>query len=215
MLNVKAKVKNYPQFKKDLKKDEDRTYKAAMDAARIVGYWLKNRLQKEIIEGAPGGQPFRQLSYVSKISRRWESLYGSQLWGRTNIPHSPDSPLRALAIPIRYEAQQFPDKMRVRVGVTKFKGVSGSWRKIFYKQQEGFSMVVERREHFRKMQYETIRQYFYRIPPEIGEEKIAFKKLYLHVPPRKIIDPFWRKYQKPAYQKIKESFEAKMAGKRV
>lgn len=205
MFSVNAKIRNIEKFWKEIRTSDDRVEKAGINAVKIELYRLRTALQQYILAG-PKGPPMRQ---ISQLSRAYQAAFGSKLWSKTGFPTPgrTDPALRALAIPVRYEAKKIGDKLRGRVGVIKTKSVSSSWRKILHKQQTGFTVPLT----------EELREYFATFPPEIGGKPIFFKeeKTHLTVPPRKIIGPFWRKQQGIAYANIKRNFEAKMAGKFV
>lgn len=205
MFKIQAKIKNIEKFWKEIRTYDDRVEKAGINAVKIELYRLRTELQLYLIS-LPGGPPMKE---ISKLSREYQAAFGSKLWGKTAIPkpNRDDPALRAIAIPVRYETKKIGDKLRGRVGVTKDKSVSASWRKILFKQTEGFKVPLT----------DELREYFATFPPEIGEKPIFFReeKKYLNVPPRKIIGPFWRKQQGIAYANIKRNFDAKMAGKYV
>jgi len=211
--NIKIAFKNIQKFKQDIRNYEKKVYRAASSAAKIEGFKLRELLQWEIITGTPGGQPFKPMRRISKLSRKYQAIYGSRLWDRTKIPapHFEAPALRALAIPVRYEAKEYPEKIKIKVGILKDKTTSGSWRKIAYKQQEGFKVELT----------PLVRKAFATWPLKLAEtgkpHGIYFpkSKTHLNVPARPVIEPFWRKYQKIAYQNIKKNFEQKMAGKYV
>lgn len=198
MMKIRASIKNLQGFYKKIKTYDDRVGKAAQAAVRIEGYRLKTSLEQEILRG-PKGPPMR---HISQLSRQYQADYGSKLWQKTGFPRPgmTDPPLRAMAIPVKYEAKQMGDKFRLRVGVVKNKSVSSSWRKILHKQQEGFTVSLTK----------ELREYFANLGVFFKKEKT-----HLTVPPRKIIGPFWKRQQGVAYANIKKNFEAKMAGKFV
>lgn len=213
MFNVRVAFKNIQKFKKEIRDYEKKVFRAASSAAKIEGFRLRELLQWDIIRGAPGDQPFRPMRRISQLSRKYQAIYGSRLWDKTKIPSpSFDAPaLRALAIPIRYEAKEYPEKIKVKVGILKNKATSNSWRKIAYKQQEGFKVELTA----------LVRKAFATWPLKLAEggkpHGIYFPKhkTHLNVPARPVIEPFWRKYQRIAYRNIKKNFELKMAGKYV
>lgn len=214
MIGIKTKIKNLNKFYRELKTFDDRIEKARIDAVKIEGYRLKTALQQEILSGAPGGKHFAPMRRISQLSRKYQAMYGSRLWDKTGIPKPgmTDPALRALAIPVRYEAKKMGDNFRVRVGYVKSKGVSESWRKIAHKQQTGFTVPLT----------PLVRQAFATWPRKLAQpghkpKGIYFppEKTHLRVPARSIIGPFWRRQQSIAYANIKHNFEAKVMGKYV
>ena len=214
MFTIRAKLKNINKFYKEIKGYDNKISKARINAVKIEGYRLKLALQQELLAGTPGGQKFPPMRRISQLSRQYQAMHGSRLWDKTHIPKPgmDDPALRALAIPVRYEAKKMGDDYRVRVGYVKSKGVSESWRKIAYKQQEGFTVPLT----------PLVRKAFATWPRMIAQEGHKPKSIYfpkekthLRVPSRQIIGPFWRRQQNIAYHNIKRNFEAKMAGKHV
>lgn len=198
MFKIQAKIKNLQGFYKQIKGFDDKVDRAAQASVRIEGYRLKTSLEQYILRG-PEGPPMRE---ISQLSRQYQAAFGSKLWSKTGFPRPgmSDPALRAMAIPVRYEAKKMGDNLRVRVGVVKNKSVSSSWRKILHKQQTGFQISLT----------QELREYFANLGVFFKKEKQS-----LTVPPRKIIGPFWRKQQNVAYANIKRNFETKMAGKYV
>lgn len=214
MINIKASIRNINKFYREIKNYDDKVYKASINAVKIEGYRLKQSLQSELIAGAPGGAKFSPMRRISQLSRQYQAIYGSRLWDKTAIPKPgmDDPALRALAIPVRYEAKKTNESFKVQVGYVKQKSVSDSWRKIAVKQQEGFTVPLT----------PLVRKAFATWPRLMAQEGHKPKGIYfpkdktsLRVPPRRIIEPFWRKQQLVAYANIKKNFEAKMAGKYV
>ena len=214
MIGIQAKIKNINKFYRDLKTYDDRINKARINAVKIEGYRLKLALQQEILAGAPGGKPFSPMRRISQLSRQYQAMYGSRLWDKTHIPKPgmTDPALRALAIPVRYEAKKAGDNFKVQVGYVKAKGVSDSWRRIAYKQQTGFTVPLT----------PLVRQAFATWPRKMAQaghkpKGIYFpkEKTHLRVPGRDIISSFWRRQQNIAYHNIKRNFEAKVMGKYI
>lgn len=213
---IQAVIKNMKKFQADIKREDQRTYKNSITATKIEGYRLKNVLSEEIIAGRPGGQAFKAMRKISQLSRQYQAMYGSKLWRRTKIPapQMGDPPLRSLAISgnVRYKFVRQEEQFSAKVGFLKKRSGKSTWQRIAQRQQEGFTIPLT----------DKLREAFATWPKKMASAGKASKGIYfpkekthLVVPPRNVIEPFWRKYQRKAYENIKRNFEAKMAGKRV
>lgn len=87
-------------FQSELNAADAQRRKAAQTAVRIEGYRLTKVLKTEIKAGAPGGVKFKALSVIARKMGRGENR----------------TPLKRLAIPVRYWVEQTGDRYGVSVG---------------------------------------------------------------------------------------------------
>lgn len=192
-------IKNLRQFKKDLERDQRQIEKAGHTAARVEGYRLSSELKTEIKAGAPGGRKFSPLTEIARRMRR--------PMNRT--------PLKRLAIPVRYAARMTGQGFEVAVGFVdpgRGKALSKSWKRIAIEQQEGFT----------RSPAQTRRLAIIRTAARLGKRARGRQKLFLRkstrrfkTPGRPIIDPFWMAHKNEAKRNIRYNFERKMAGERI
>lgn len=194
MLNVTTK--GFANLERILKTESARQEKALNTAVKVEGYRLMRLLKKQIRAGAPGGQKFPDLTYLSRV---WTG--GSRL--------GPNKPLKRLAVAVRYFVQNLP--FEFRVGWTGPK-VSKSWKRIAKLQQEGFIRPVT----------QSLRKSFARSGSAMPIRSKA--KIYMFLrkstktfktPARPIIDPFWRSEKGRAWRNIRRNYQLKLQGRRI
>lgn len=196
---IKAFIQAPQKFYQELERADKARIKNAQVAVKVEGFRLRKLLQAEIRAGAPGGRVFAPLTELARRSRR---------------PSDRDKPaLFRLALAVRYTVSQGPNDMKMEIGFTGPR-VSGTWKGIATRQQEGFTFSAEERRRTGS----THRSYLARLGHAEGtEQSFALKAATttLHVPPRPIIEPFWMKYQARAWRNIEQNFERKMRGERI
>lgn len=199
MTLFKLAIKNLRKFKKDIEADEKQVIKAAHTAVKVEGFRLSKLLKEQIKEGAPGGRPFSPLSEIAKRMRR--------PMNRT--------PLRRLAIAVRYAARKKSGGLGVEVGFVdpgRGKALSKSWKRIAEQQQKGFTRPIT------AIRRRSILLTAMRLGKRAkGRQYLFLKKTteQFTTPARPIIAPFWIAHRSEAEAKIKSNFERKMAGQRI
>ena len=194
-----------------LKAQKKEAAKNQVTAVRVEGFRLKNLLQKEIRQGAPGGRRFAPLSYISRRLVKQIEIYG----GRTERQSPNRKPLARLAHGIRYNvATTNPFKMMVGF-VQPGRGsssVSKSWRRLAKYHQTGFSHAVS----------DSLRRLIVWRGGMLGSMEGQQTPFFLRrttrqfkTPGRAIVDPFWQAHKNTARKNISKNFKAKMAGKRI
>ncbi|MDA3835209.1 MAG: hypothetical protein PF495_17630, partial [Spirochaetales bacterium] len=186
--------------------DKSKELRKATDIAlRREGFLLAQELKKEIRKRISPG--------LSSIARR--KLGTGRFTSR--------KPFTGLAgtkgsgggvIPIRYNPTREGSRLGVEIGMvdTKQEKISKSWKRIFIKQQEGFSQNISERQ----------RQYLIGIGANISKRS-KFRKYFfllkktktLKTPARPVVDPFWQKWQSRSMQRLSDNFNKKMAGERI
>jgi len=194
-----------------LKAEKNEAEKAQVTAVRVEGFRLKNLLQKEIQQGAPGGRTFAPLSFIARRLVRQIEVYG----GRTERQSPNRKPLARLVHGIRYNiATANPFKMMVGF-VQPGRGphsVSKSWRRLAQYHQTGFPSTVS----------DSLRRLIVwrggMLGSMEGQQTPFFLKRATHqfrTPARPIVDPFWQTHKNTALENISKNFRLKMAGKRI
>lgn len=184
---------------------------AQATAMRVEGYRLKNLLQKEIQQGAPGGKRFAPLSYIARRLVKQVAVSG----GRTERQSPNRNPLARLVHGIRYNVSNSgPFKMAIGF-VQPGRGpnsVSKSWRRLAQYHQGGFSSTVS----------ESLRRLIVwrggMLGSVDGGRTPFFLKRETHIfrtPARPMVDPFWAAHKNTALKNIAKNFKLKMAGKRI
>jgi len=224
-----------------LDKANENAQKAYNTALRVEGSRLKNLLQKEIREGAPGGIRFLPLSYLSRYH-----------WKRPNR-----NPLESLAKGVRYDVNPrppyavavgfvgpmtwsdadlglgyegvrvnhySPQKVRnaslnpLGRGITRSNISSKRWRNLALMHQKGFSREISARQRwwFIRRGSDLIKH------SGVDREDITQTPFFLkkttktfRTPARPIITPFWQAHQTAARANIRKNFKRKMAGERI
>jgi hypothetical protein len=186
--------------------DKSKELRKATDIAlRREGFLLAQELKKEIRKGISPG--------LSSIARR--KIGTGRFTSR--------KPFTGLAstkkggggiIPIRYNPIQEGNRLGVEIGMvdTRQEKMSKSWKRIFVKQQEGFSQTITKSQ----------RRYLVSIGAGIGKRSKFRQHFFLKkgtttfkTPARPVIDPFWQKWQSRSMQRLSDNFHKKMAGERI
>lgn len=218
-------VKGISEIIRHLERTEMQNLRDVNSAFRIEGFRLKNLLQKQIREGAPGGKPFQPLSI---LSRYW----GGRKRGRTA------KPLSRLAYGVRYYVPNTSEP-RLQVGYVGpvsrsevaamtntglrfssmggFRGIqeskmtSASWRRIASKHQAGFTRVISpaQRGSMWHSADEVPRRYA-KVFAGAANTRYTFTS-----PSRPIIDPFWAQQEAQTVRNIKSNYYRLSAGMRV
>lgn len=215
MINISSNIK---KFRRQWKNESEKGIKAAKIAVKSEGYDLKRLLQDEVRKGQPGGKGLSPLTELAKRSRKYYGVRGSSIIREgglnllTNLAPRDKPPLYMLSFSIRYVIEETSKRFKMYVGWIGPK-VSGSWKWIAERQQEGMTINVDEPPNpWSKLGRAgvTYREYFKMLGiPLAGHTK------RLHVPGRKIIEPFWTKHRRSAMKNIKQKFEDKMKGKIV
>lgn len=218
-------VKGVSDTIKALERAEMQNLRDVNSAFRIEGFRLKNLLQKQIRDGAPGGKTFSPLSI---LSRYW----GGRKRGRK------DRPLHRLALGVRYYVPNTAEP-RLQVGYVGptsrsevesmtntgfrlssrggFRGLqeskmtSKSWRRIAAIHQEGFTRIIS----------EAQRASMWHAADEVprGYAKVfagtANRRWAFDTPSRLIIDPFWAQQKSQTISNIKSNYYRLSAGMKV
>ena len=182
-------LKKLQKYLDQASKAED---KALQTAIKVEGFKLRKKLQKEIRQGAPGGQKFDPLSFIRRKT------------GRTT------KPLRRLAIAVRYFIPS-TKPFEMHIGWTG-RGVSKKWKYLAKSLQEGFTKPVTEKQ----------RKYFRVLGGQLTKRSKVRKYLFLKettthltTPARPILDPFWRAYREQAWRNIKKNYQRKISGERI
>ncbi|HCY86664.1 MAG TPA: hypothetical protein DHV36_16145 [Desulfobacteraceae bacterium] len=236
-----ASIKGVKAVDRYLVKEEARAQKARNTALRVEGYRLKNLLQKEIRQGAPGGRQFTPLSWIARrIWRRPNRKPLDQLSKGVRYDVNPREPY-AVAVgfvgPMTWSEadlglgyvgrrvnQYSPDLLRdeslnpLRRGISRSNISSKKWRRLADMHQEGFTHEISPRKRWWIINRGAglIKR------SSFGREDIADTPFFLRkntrrftTPARKIIGPFWQAHEMPARRNIKRNFKAKLAGRRI
>lgn len=219
MIAGEALIVGAAHLKKNL--DEyDRSMVRNMNTAfRVVGYRLKNKLQKEIRAGAPGGSKFSPLTVIASKwfhKRRKSSALARLAFGvRYHIPNTPTPILQVgFVSPITVAEQLKMGRSGVKFG--KYKGspvgaiTHKSWRWLAELHQRGFKKNVT----------DAMRFSLYRRADEVrGTEreylKIKESTTKFETDPRPIINPFWEDSRRDTIRDIRVNWERKMRGERI
>lgn len=200
-MKVALIFKNLREFRQDLKKEDLRRKKSAYTATRVEAFRLTKELKAEIRGGSPGGQTFDPLSEIAR---------------RTSGKGLKRSPLKRLAIPVRYAVSKTGDNTVISIGYVdpgRGPGVSKSWKRIAEFQQTGGMVRIpeERRGALAEIGARLQR----RRKPEARFFFLRKGTTQFRVPPRPIIEPFWRAHENEAFRNIKANFKRKMKGERI
>lgn len=192
---ISMMVQNMAEVRTWLKTSKGKEIKTLQTAMKVEGYRLMRLLKTEIKGASPGGKTFAPLTELAK---------------RTTARRSKGSPLKRLAIPVRYNVRpQEPYTVEIGYVDTRRGRISKSWKKIAEAVQEGRTFPVTDR----------LRAYLGMVgaPHKKGEQSYVLKKATktLKIPSRPIILPFWRAHEREAFQKIKINYERKMRGERI
>jgi len=209
---------HFQQFLRDLDRANQERVSAGTSAVKKVGYDLWKSMRREIRAGAPGGGSLTPLREISQRGRRHKPLSalqhavryrksGSGLGFHMEIGAGIDTRAERRA---SMEPSFFSSAGREWAD----KGLSASWASIFIRQQSGFTTPVT--PAFRKYLFnigDNLRgkrgrllgraRYFF-----LSKGTTTFK-----IPPRDIVDTFWRAHRPGVPSALSSHFEAKLRGK--
>ncbi len=194
-------IKEIDKFFSQLEIEHRRFVKTAFSVVRVEGFNQKKKLQEEIKMGAPGGVPFKPLTWLAKIMR--ERRYGHYIPGGKTTQDILGKtvgwpPLYRTFHGIRYNVT-FPEKksMNFQFGFGTPRS-SVQWRRLARMQQEGFTTPVTN-----KMRMDFAMK---------AGVALSSRTTQLVTPARDIITPFWEKHQSEMWRNIKQNFEIKSQG---
>jgi len=195
-------LKGLKSTRNRLKSRQQASKKAMTTAARVEAFRMKNKLQRQLRQGSPGGRTLHPLSY---IARRLSRKSGS--------PNR--KPLSKLAFAVRY-AVDYSKDFSVKVGFVQPNygkhTLSDSWRRIIKNLQEGFDRPISEKQ----------RRFIVSRGEELGHIEGGTTPFFLRkttqrfkTPRRKIVQPFWRGEQREALRNIRSNYRRKMRGERI
>lgn len=188
-----------------------RSKKSQDTSMKIEAFRLKNKLQKDLRQGTPGGKRFAPLSY---IARRLNSQ--TQIMGGVTRRQNPNrAPLARLAQGVRYAVKRGKN-FAVEVGfIQPGQGshkVSKSLRDLAAIHQAGFMRNITQRQ----------REYILYRGGTLGKIAGGATPFFLRkstrqfrTPARKIITPFWSAEKRNAMKNIRNNYRKKMKGQRI
>ena len=190
---LQLKTSGFEYLKKTLKTESKRQEKAMNTAVKVEGFRLMRLLKKQIQAGAPGGQKFHPLTFLSRA------------WGSKRL--RPNKPLRRLAIAVRYHVRE-KSPLEMHIGWVGPR-TSKSWKRIAKLHQEGFESSVSdrRRAFFASRGYGMSKRGMARRYMFLRKSTTRFK-----TPARPILDPFWRAEKDRTWRNIQKNYRQKMKG---
>ena len=224
MIAGEAVIKGVLDLKKNLDKYEFSMAKNMNTAFRVTGYRLKNKLQKEIRAGAPGGSKFSPLTVIASRwfytkRRKSGALARLAIGVRYHIPNT-ITPLLQVGFvgPTNYREyiEMVNSGFKFGNSGTSYRGLdpknmtSKSWRRLADIHQRGFKKNVT----------EPMRLSLYRWADKVrGPDSRYFRikksTTQFENTPRLIIDPFWDNNRDDAIKEIRVNWERKMRGERI
>jgi hypothetical protein len=183
------------------------TQKALNTAMRRQGFLLRQKLQEEIREGAPGGLTFEPWRYITlwHTENKKKILTGAARWS--------GGPLRRLGGRwIRYHVES-NEPFVLKIG---WVGVPGNIKKRAAQHQQGFTSPVSSRLRRILIQRGIKRKEIEGdLPKGMGVARYHFLKkstTTFRTPARPVIEPFWRAHKAESWQNIRKNFRLKMRG---
>ena len=130
---------NMVNFEREFKADGEFAQKASKDAAKIESFRLMRLMRKEIRQGAPGGNKFKDMRVISKAtqSRMWGPTYGA----KKGILSAIDKPLYMLSKVAEYRVADKGLPFHTEIGFLGYR-FSNTWKNIAMKQQTGQTIPV-------------------------------------------------------------------------
>jgi hypothetical protein len=222
---IDVAVKGMKQVLRNLDKAELQNIRDVNTAFRIEGLRLKNLLQRQIRDGAPGGQHFADRTLLSKY------------WGGRRRPRN-NPPLNRLAYGVRYYVPNTVEP-RLQVGYVGpvsrsevaamtnsglrlsssggFRGIqarnmtSKSWRRLAQIHQEGFERIVSPAQRASLWSAaDTVPERIARIFAGAASRRYVFE-----TPARRIIDPFWEQQKHITPRNVRRNYYKLSAGMKV
>lgn len=202
--------------------------KAAHTAVRAEGFRLMKLMKAQIKAGSPGGAAFKALSVIAGRGRTSVGIFKSTGFAGIKGIGAPSgkTPLKRLAIPVRYWDKTTKDTIMASVGFTggsvinsageayKPNQISNSWIRIARINQDGGTLPISELGK-RSLRYigaalkkkgrpEEAKFYFWK------KSTNSFK-----IPSRPIVSPFASSQQNQVEENIAANFEAKLRGERI
>lgn len=230
MLKINAKSTGVVKVDAGVKRYQAKVKKAHLTAMKVEGNRLRVDLKKQIQRGVVGGKKLKGLSLLQRT-------LGSTKRGGLRL----NRPLRRLHIGVRYFVPSTrPNEVHVgwvgpqystfasrdglargydyEPGWDKRISVSGSWRGLAKKHQEGFTeeLTERRREYFAGWGAEISKSTF-------GGKKSRRRAVFflrketrrMRTPARPILEPFWASERGDARINIRVNFRRKLRGERI
>jgi len=219
-MDLKIAVKGIDKTIKRIERDKLTTIKNMNTAFRIEGFRLKNLLQQQIREGAPGGRRFPPLSVINRRwgrSRKNDPLKRMALGVRYHVPNT-NSPVLQVGYVGPLNRRQHAAVVRSGLKLSSRGGYRGiaakdmtskSWRRLAERHQEGY-----RREITPSQRMSLLRR-ANRMNKNNPARRVFFLKkstTHFNTPKRAIIAPFWAQQQDRAVRNIRANFKKKMRG---
>jgi len=198
MSTVSLKINDFAGFQSSLNKSRETIRKAAINAAKVEAYRLTRELQREIREGAPGGEKFEPLTILRGMGQKRFT------------------PLKGLARVPKYAVMRKGSDTKIMFGFLGIKS-SRKYSELATKLQDGFSTPSDSPTPVGS----TYRKLFATIGGRLKSK--AIKKYFflrkttvkLVTPKRMIIVPFWRAHRSEAEANVVSNFERKLRGERI
>ncbi len=209
MISLEATIKGSKNIIRGLNRARARMLKAENTAVRVEGVRLMNLLRREIRAGAPGGRHFAKLSTLARRSGSPKRL-------------RPDRPLYAMSNRIGYDDHNRASPARLSIGFVG-RASSETWRKLAKLHQEGLTFSSGSRLGTRNTgMWPRKRAYFRWVASKLSARATGRKHLLIKkstrqfsIPPRPIIDPFWRAHRAEALRNIVANTRRKLRGERI
>jgi len=205
MLTVQ--IKGVQKLQRDLKAAGMKNRRALQTAIKVEGFRQLRKLRDDIRAGKPSGLPYDHP--LSQIARRTTT----GRWQKNQIP------LYRLARLLRYNVEYRGGQFHMSFGFVATRGgrLSSSWKQLLIKHQEGIDVLYgySRKElgiHFANIGARLKKR---------GDPDARFFFLRrssgrrLEIPPRPMIEPFWKAHKSEARRNIAKNFRLKLAGKRI
>ena len=210
LIMINLVVKNALEFKQNIEKYENTYHKMYVRALRITGYHHRAVLQDALEFGHHPGANIA-MKRISKLSRLFQSRYGTKLYSKMGRAFNYDAPpMNILAGPIRYVVRDETDKQQARLKVGTVGRISKSWMRIFGEEQRGAQIPITQK----------MREYFMTFPRQLATDprkakgiKIPENKHFFDLPSRQVIIPYLQRENQNILNEIKNDFYASMAKK--
>lgn len=202
---LKMTVRGVKKLQKDITVEGKRQRKALEFCIRHQAFLLRKQLMSEMKSGAPGGRPYKRLSFLAR-----------GLGNQTSNRLRDDSPFGRMRGAVRYHVERSPG-YEAHVGFTKKSPKAAFFRAMAKKHAEGFTQrITDRQRRY------IIKQGARRLHGHRDAEAVSRTPYYLRkstktfrTPPRPIMEPFWEKHERLAMANIRKNFRLKLMGKRI
>lgn len=201
-------VRGLTKLEKGIRDAKDHYRKSLDTAIRTEGFRLKDKLRREIREGAPGGERFHLLSFIQQhIKSRKKPLLTLAFWLQVEYNKSHPSEVRigyTSKVPATHKAiVQEQQKGYVRP-------VTPAVRRYFARYGTALSMrgrwVKTRGRSGATVFHSNAKAKFFFLRKETTE---------LRIRARPIIEPFWKAHSAEAFKNIRANTLEKMKGRRI